>query len=284
MKKLDNMLDLCEKKHKWCEIKVIFIVFISICIMYYLNLLTPLYADDFAYRFSFADKGLKIHNLESLIQSQKMHYITMNGRSVTHTLAQFFLMIGKTRFNFINAIAFGVLIFVMAYHIKGNLNKIVWTDIFFNFIALWYMVPKFGESFLWLTGACNYLWGILIILIYLIPYTHYLNNEKNNKIYEWMLCFLTFFFAVIAGWTNENTSLALLTIQLVVVLLNLKKIRVWMLSGILGNILGGMLILRSPGQMSRLNESGGSLISIKLWFNNIFNITNGIAVNLLPLI
>ena len=36
--------------------------------MYYLNLLTPLYADDFAYRFSFADKGLKIHNLESLIQ------------------------------------------------------------------------------------------------------------------------------------------------------------------------------------------------------------------------
>lgn len=56
MKKLDNMLDLCEKKHKWCEIKVIFIVFISICIMYYLNLLTPLYADDFAYRFSFAEK------------------------------------------------------------------------------------------------------------------------------------------------------------------------------------------------------------------------------------
>lgn len=48
--------------------------------MCYLNLLTPLYADDFAYRFSFADKGLKIHNLESLIQSQKMHYITMNGR------------------------------------------------------------------------------------------------------------------------------------------------------------------------------------------------------------
>lgn len=84
------------------KVSICFLVaVVGVCI-YMLNYYTPLYADDYSYSFSF-NTGYKIDSLIDIVQSQKIHYQTMNGRVVTHTLAQIFLWLGEERFDIINS-------------------------------------------------------------------------------------------------------------------------------------------------------------------------------------
>lgn len=72
--------------------------------------------------------------------------------------------------------------------------------------------PAFGQSFLWSTGAANYLYGILIILCFLIPYR--IQIKCKSKRYpmplEITFAIIYLFLGIIAGWTNENTSVAMI--------------------------------------------------------------------------
>lgn len=270
-------------KNKNRTIKNIIILLSIFAVMLYMNFLTPLYADDYQYQFSWANRTIRIQNISQLVSSIKAHYYVMNGRVVVHALDQFFLMIGKNKFNIINAFGFTMLIYLSAYHIRGTIKKIRWYDIFLIFLSLWYLTPAFGESYLWLTGSCNYLWGILIILSYYTIYTNYFNQIKTVKKFEILFSIIVMITSVIAGCTNENTSVALCCMQIVAILIALeqKRVRPWMIMGVAGNILGGLVILKSPGQMSRLSETSGSLLSLDIWRINIINISGAIFRNLL---
>ena len=114
---------------------------------YALNLLTCLYADDYSYTYTFAvtEGKYRISNLYELFLSQLNHYQVMNGRTVVHTAA---------------FVALGCLIYRNGYGKSGELRPAV---LFCVFALLWVVTPAFGESFLWLVGSCNYLFGILFI-------------------------------------------------------------------------------------------------------------------------
>ena len=56
--------------------------------------ITPLFADDFSYRVSFATKQ-PMRSMADVFASQRLHYFTTNGRTVVHTLAQMLLWLGK---------------------------------------------------------------------------------------------------------------------------------------------------------------------------------------------
>lgn len=227
---------------------------------YALNILTCLHTDDFSYTYTFAVKEGKyrISNLYQLFLSQRNHYRVMNGRAVVHTLAQLFLMWGKPVFDLLNTAAFlalGVLIYRHASPTGAPLRPLL---LLAPFALLWGTAPAFGESFLWLVGACNYLFSILIILLALLPVTRAL--DRGFAPAAWWKSALYFFPCLLAGWTNENNSVAFVVILLCCaagLLIARRRPPAWLWLGLAGSVAGCLLLLLSPGQAVRLAGQGG---------------------------
>ncbi|WP_195986760.1 DUF6056 family protein [Clostridium sp. D53t1_180928_C8] len=250
--------------------------FIIMSILFYvLNCYTPLYVDDYSYSFSFMD-GSKISSINEILLSQKAHYLNMNGRSVVHTIAQFFLCYQKIFFNLFNTISFLGLVIIIYFYSYGTLKKIELKWILIIFLILWGITPNFGQSYLWITGASNYLYGILIVLIYLIPFRiiNKDNEHKNNSIiFKALFTIFYLIFGILAGWTNENTSVALICISILyLITFKLKKIKlkVWMFSGLIGNLIGLSIMILAPGQQSRLKNAGGIGGTLSLLRRGVF--------------
>lgn len=145
--------------------------------------------------------------------------------------------------------------------------------------------PAFGQSFLWLVGSANYLYGIGLILIYLIPFRFFSRRrgvrDKKTHLHIVLYIFYVFFmliFGFIAGATNENTSIALIAMVLTFMgYYKMHGIRVmpWMVSGLIGNITGCLFMLLSPGELGRMEGLGG--INIMKMLKNTVQITLNIA-------
>lgn len=242
---------------------------------YVLNVLTCLFTDDFSYRYTFAvtTGKYRISNLYELFLSQRNHYRVMNGRTVAHVLAQLFLMWGKPVFNVINTAAFTSLGVLIYRHGQGAGSPLRPARLFSVFAALWFITPNFGESFLWLVGSCNYMYGVLIILLALIPVTNVLDGG-STAMAGWKTP-LYFILCVLAGWTNENTSVALAAIFMCCILwlaVTKRKIPVWLWAGLIGSAAGCLLLLLSPGQAVRLANSEG-IGGVRTWIRRGISIT-----------
>ena len=75
--------------------KTVVICFICLFVlMLGLNILTPMMVDDYIYAFSFKT-GQRITSIGQIVGSMQQHYITMNGRLISHSLVQIMLPMGK---------------------------------------------------------------------------------------------------------------------------------------------------------------------------------------------
>jgi hypothetical protein len=224
-----------------------------------LNVLTPLYADDYSYLYTFiyTDHKFRITNLSELFWSQLNHYKVMNGRTVAHTLAQVFLMWGKPLFNVINTAAFLALGWAMQALMTGE-RRFNLPLFGYGLVMLWFLTPSFGQDFLWLTGSCTYLYCVLLILVYLLPFRRALAGEDRAGALRAVLFFP---FGVLAGWSTENAAAALIVMELcflVALRLTGRPLRSWMFTGLAGSLAGFALLILAPGQSVRMTNSGGA--------------------------
>lgn len=97
----------------------------------------------------------------------KAHGEEINGRLVAHFIVQTFEMLPKSLFNVINSAFFICLLLLMSRFlgIEGKTFPLLCL-----FGALVVFVPAFGEVFFWLDGSINYLWAILLNLLFLTPF------------------------------------------------------------------------------------------------------------------
>lgn len=199
----------------------------------------------------------RLSSFQDLLLSQWSHYLTGNGRAVSHTIAQFFLWMGKDVFNVFNALI-SVLLIMEIYWCanKGTVTfdfKI--SRLVFIFFALWAFTPSFPSVFLWLSGACNYLWTAVFLLGFLLPYVRkYYSFEKKCLNNNW-LRYAMFFFGVVAGWSNEN-SVCWITLALLVFIYKSWKqsdIESWMVTGLTGFVIGYAFLVLAPGNFARLS-------------------------------
>ena len=234
-------------------------------LVFIFNYLTPLCADDYSYMYAFGhSERERITSVFDIFPSMYAHYFSMNGRLVTHFLAQLFLLFGKSIFNIINTVAFLLFGVLICIHAKGSVKNIKAFSLLITYTLLFLFTPAFGESFLWVTGASNYLYGPIIILCFLLPYRFNYNSLSSySALRNIFYMFSMFVFGLIAGDTNENTSVAVLCILVIYLIFRIKKyknIQLWSVFGFIGALIGCVFMLISPGTHKRLG--GNELFDI----------------------
>lgn len=242
-----------------------FLVLAAIFIfMYALNWLTPLsYGDDYLYSFVWTgeqsffeplpESARRLSSFSDVIESLKAHYFTHSGRTVIFLPVFFFLWQGKFLFNFFSALLVVILVLEIYWITNGgriNFNfkpaRLCWI-----FFALWAFTVSFGQVFLWVTGALNFLFPAVLLLGFLLPYVRKFSGESvpTSKIFAGGM----FFAGLFAGWTNENT-ICWFIILLALQLRRETEIESWQVAGLAGLTLGYALLILAPGNWIRLSE------------------------------
>lgn len=226
------------------------IVFIFL-LMLALNAYTPLMMDDYDYSFSWAT-GERLAGVGDIFASQWAHYAIWGGRSVTHFLAQLFLYLGKPVFNIANALMYVLLLLEICMLGCCRGEKISWKAMLAAHALLFFLVPFFGVTFLWLDGACNYLWGTALALLPLLIAKSereggFFDADRKRGLLATLVC-------LIAGWTNENTACGVLAVTVLLLIydrLAKRRVRPWRVGAAAAQALGVTLMLLAPGNFVR---------------------------------
>ena len=244
--------------------RAIFLLLLALigCVMLLLNAHTPLMMDDFDYSFSWST-GERVSGLADVIASQAVHYRLWGGRSVVHTLAQLFLSMDKRVFDVANTLMYLLLLLEMYALARPQGRRWCWPLLLVAHGAL-FCVPFFGTVFLWLTGACNYLWGTVLALTPLLILRSVMEEGFFSRGKRWLpalpVCFL-------AGWTNENTACGVLALMLVILIsLRVQKRRVprWLFAALAAQALGVAVMLLAPGNYARASGYGYDSLIVEL--------------------
>ncbi|MDH6354807.1 hypothetical protein M2132_001138 [Dysgonomonas sp. PH5-45] len=226
--------------------------------IYDLNRLYPLFDDDWEYSFVFLTSD-RIDSMTEIFRSQYAHYMEWGGRAVLHVIVQLLLWCGEGVCDVVSSLVFVAFVFVI-YRLTNKGNRANPLLLPVVALLLWLLLPDFGESVLWFTGAVNYLWGTLIILAFLYPYISYFRSKTDGGNFTFNLpdkklsIVLFFIFGIVAGWTNENMAvamLAMLTVCLFVIRGRHRRIAVWFLAGYIGACIGAALMIIAPGNRLR---------------------------------
>jgi len=220
----------------------------SICVMLLflmLNIYTPLIADDYSY-------SIGINSVLDILKSQYNSYFNWGGRNPAHFIAQFWLLSGKPFFNIANTLIYCVFIFLIQFHITGNIKRLSpWLFLTIN-IFFWFSAPAWGQNFLWLIGSCNYLWTTVLVLLFLVPFRKKHNDSKFSlNLLQSILLFIT---GILAGWSNENSGAAILSLLIayfIVKIVRKDQFALFEILGAMGFLIGFSLLIAAPGNYVR---------------------------------
>lgn len=265
------------------------------------NLITPYMVDDYGGRVG------EPFDFSSIFSYLVTRYQTWSGRMVADFNAALFMGFPKIVFDIFNSL-FSVLFFVLlTYHVIGA-KKVSFEKKLIIFItsvlATFFIVTYFGQVFLWLTGAVNYLWNIVFILAGLLPFRVYSDsinlsqdeNEiskfiKKHKIFMPLIMLL----CIVSGCTNEPTVCGLLLMMLVFIiftLVKIKRIPIFFITGFLTTALGAAILIFAPGNGMRQDvvteditlSKGQTIVNNVTGVLDIFLKTEGLLIPLLILL
>ncbi len=229
---------------------ILLLSFIAVLIF---NLLTPMLSDDYSY----AMEVRKATGVWDLVCQEYHQYMNWNGRSVVHLLLRIFLYLPGPVFKIANSLAFVVLSILMYRLVRPKKRFDVFTLLLLQ-MGLWLYAVDFSETILWEDGACNYLWGAVFILGFMNLQRNELEHAaadlKRSTSYRIVAAVGLFFFGLLAGWCNENTSGGCLLNLLVLLFVQKKrkqKISAAYYAGIAGNAVGLAVMVLSPGARIR---------------------------------
>ncbi|MDU1889197.1 MAG: DUF6056 family protein [Dysgonomonas sp.] len=233
------------------------ILVILLGFVFVLNYIFPTCEDDWTYAFVWDPvdiAGRKITSFSDLFDSQYAHYMLWGGRVVAHTIAQLLLCLDPIYQDILNSLVFVVLMFLLYKY--ANINKPVSISLFLLVgFLFWFLQPYIISSSFWITGSANYLWCGFIVFSFVYPfYSLYINENGENS---YLKSILFFFAGIIAGWTNENTIIAIVFFvagMLVLLKIRKKKIPNWAYWGFAGLIIGALFLYLAPGNMLRYNS------------------------------
>ena len=229
-------------------------------VMLVFNILTQMLSDDFLYAFSIADNQ-RLSSVAATVESVIAHGKWVNGRYFAHFFAQFFLMFDGIVFDLVNSAVFVATVYLI-YHTcnRGReTNNLFLIGIFGSF---WLFQHKFGQVYLWLDGACNYLFATFFATLYLLPFLNLLLRKQQPRpiVLLWHLPL-----SVLLGGYLEPLSVGAVFAACLFVSAELfyfkNKRALWFVPSLLGSFFGLALMAFAPAEkMNKL--SGFSLLKI----------------------
>ncbi|MDO4302355.1 MAG: DUF6056 family protein [Bacillota bacterium] len=230
-----------------------FIIAAAFVSIFAYNFLTLYMSDDYFYLIEVQ----KAENLFDLVKQQYGEYLSNSGRVIGQFNVRLSLVFDKQVFNVVNSLMFTGLVLLMYANIRRKRKHDILV-LLLIITFLWKYAVDFGQTMLWICGACNYLWGSVIILGFVTFFRHLLDKAENLKHPVWC-CTGTFLFAIAAGWCNENTSGGAL---LLVLLFGLnfwwdrrkegkKALYPFMIAAVFGMCCGFLGMISAPGVRNR---------------------------------
>lgn len=228
--------------------KIIFyiVVMISFAAIFIYNYFTPLMSDELQFDAS------QYQSLADIFKAEYANYMSWNGRSVVQFIMRCFLLMPKWVFNICNSICFVILMLLMYWNIRQRRKYDISVYILVN-LMVWQFGVEFAQTILWVSGACNYLWGAAIILGFVTLYRYYTEHTEQIK-HPVPLSIGLFVFGVLGGWCNENTSgggFLLILFFAAVYYVHNRKLKPWMITGICGMLTGLIFMVMAPGNRLR---------------------------------
>lgn len=248
------------------------VTFLSVLIY---EFLTPMMSDDIVYY----DAVKEANNFFDLFVQEYHHYIDHTGRSVAHIIMRIFYFIdAKAVFNVVAALMFTLLSHLIY---KNVAEKEEYDPRIYALIVLmmWLFDPAISNTVFWETGACNYLFTTTIIMGFVTLFRKFVREgrECNPKLLVGMCLY-----GIVAGWCNENTSGAVILFVLIELYVNRKKIQPYMISSLIGSMIGFVTMCLAPGNFGRLGvteeEHTGLMAMVARFLKITLNIKNGYFV------
>jgi hypothetical protein len=235
------------------------VLIITFGIFLVMNIFTQKISDDY-YWENISGTERKVESIKDIFPSIYDYYTAGGGaitgcRVIAVFVTQASLLAGKSVFNFFNALVYVILMFLMCYHVTGSVKKINVLLYFAVNALVWWMMPSWGEDFLWLTGSCFYVWPFVIILLFLVP----LRRSHDDGAYNLNVpsSVLYFFLGILAGLSYENAGAGALFFLIAYFLMkkiNKGKIKLFEILGAAGFVAGFIVLIAAPGNYSRLNN------------------------------
>ena len=236
------------------------------CFMLVLNTMKPLSSDDYFIAFVWpqgmgingplSETARRVSSFTDIFESLKAYYFVWGGRIPGQSLMTFFVWQGKEIFNVLNAFVFIVLI-AEIYWLSHEGKVSVDFDpsyVFWIFFALWAFNISFKDSFLWLSGSCEYMWTLVILLAFLLPYVRNYYDREFLKKDNGFVSIGMFLLGIIAGDTRETVICWIIMILFFWLFRSYKEgtIQYWKFFGFLGLCVGYAVLIFAPGNSSRL--------------------------------
>ncbi len=241
---------------------VLVLAFIFAC-MLFLNLKTPLIADDYLYAV-FDHRPLS--SISEIISSMTKHYCEWGGRVLVHGVAQLFLMQNHVVFAVCNAVVFTFLVFIICVNaaIVSKL-KLKWPLALLTFVFIASFSPRFGQDALWLIGSCNYLWSTTLILGLLLPFELCAIGKYRfeKSLFTGILIICLSF---VAGWTTEGGGITFISSIALIIFFyfyRYRKIKWWMICSLFTATTGFLVMILAPGNYVRLASDNDGIQIVK---------------------
>lgn len=190
-----------------------------------------------------------LNSFKDIIDAQIWHYNNWGGRTVAHTIAQAVLLYFTPAMADVLNVAVTVLLAWMISAVAGE-KRLSYVTLMIGFLhglnANWKM------SMYWQTGACNYLYTMVIILGFLWMYLQILEREPSKE-RQWLIVPMSAL-GLLCGWTNENMGPAIWVLTILVMFVmkrEKRKIRLWMVAGSLFCLIGSVAMILAPGNSVR---------------------------------
>ena len=279
------MIPMTTEKKKLCLslLGIFFVIFI-------LNsLMVRSAGDDYVYSFMWEGHSMyeplsadarRIASFQDIAVSAWSYFLTWGGRIVAQSMAMFFLWMPRGVFNVAIALTVVLLVLLMQWTARGGkvTMELPAKSVLITGFFLWAFQANFCGIFIWLDGSCNYLWPMVFLLAWLLPYIRHYMTDGEARYGGW-LSPLLFLLGLLAGNGNENTLcwIGLFGLFYLYYIYKKGEMQLWMLAGFAGLSIGYAILMLAPGNVVRMEESGESLrlfrFSVKafvaIWFHTL---------------
>lgn len=246
------------KKYKYYYFAYLLIIGI---VFYLMNYFTPFYSDDWHYNFIYGTHN-QIQSIKDILYSQYLHYFNLNGRFVPHFFVQLFDgILGKPFFNFVNTI-----VFVLFMHLLSSYSSKEWKNMFVSLsisaFSIFIILDGFSDEFLWMSGACNYLWTGTFLLIF----DRLLHKSDISNVYTPVLLV----FGFLLGWSNEALIIGVASGYLLMIKYERSHLTSLQLMMLTGFFVGSCFLVISPGSFHRFENSNKGIVLLTTYVYSYF--------------